>query len=309
MIDFLKLTRPSKERVLAPPREERPEGKEAKDEMRRVCRRALILDAGGWPVDALTDLRQIVERAVHLKCAGRVDYWILWEIIEALQGAKRCRPLSDHSAWRGAVDAAISSLNHRSFRRELVIGSRQATVALALLWLSRKGYPFEIDGHGTRLKRPAFGRLCARLEDKIKRVGGRTVANAALDLMARLGRVEDGSLLHARAPATLAKQPAMPSTPWHFIYNLALKHFDAAPTSKDHDSVLHQMQDLAENLAASSDIEPRNAYENSIIPESGLSRVVVETALYDEFFSFPQWQPLASADFIPGWITSLAEAG
>ena len=130
-----------------------------------------------------------------------------------------------------------------------------------------------------------------------------------LNLMHRLGRVEDGSLLHARTPVMLEYNAPRRGTPWHFIYNLALKHFEGVPSARDPQPVLEEMEELACDLAAAIDVEPHSSYENMVIPGSWLSGILFETTIYDELFAFPQWQPRAAESIVPLWIEALGDAG
>lgn len=278
--------------------------------MRERCRAELVTDGGGWPLDALFRLRKVVETAYHLGRARSGEWQLLWEITEALSNAKRCRPLSDKSSWQAGLAAAVEALNHSSFRHSMIEGSREEIVARAFTALKRKGYAYTLDGRGALLAQPSFRKMCAKIEDKISRVGGLRTANAMLALMQRLGRIEDGSLLHARTPTmTRSKSNRPTGTPWHFIYNAALKHFTVAPTVINAESVLTDMEELARNLAAALNVEPHSTYENMHIAGVGLSGLLHEITLYDELFAFPQWQPSSSATLVPLWLDALVDGG
>jgi hypothetical protein len=307
--DFLTLAAPFARRLIDPPKETTEADERIREEMREICRTALVTGNGGWPVDALFRLRKILETAIHLGKASDSEWQLLWEVFEALADRGRCLPLSDKVAWKTGLDAALCALNHSSFRHSMIGGSREEVVARAFAALKRKGYPYIIDGSGARLTPPSFRKLCARIEDKIERVGGLHMANAMLALMQQIGRVEDGSLLHARTPTTVRLEGPKARTPWHYIYNLALKHFNSVPRARNSEMVLQVMEDLARDLAASIDVEPHCSYENMRISESGLSGIIHETTSYDELFGFPQWQPLASNTLIPLWLDVLKDVG
>jgi hypothetical protein len=182
-------------------------------------------------------------------------------------------------------------------------------VAKALKFLSHKGYPTIVDGRGARLKPLAFRRLCGVIEDKVARCGGLYTANAMLDLMWRSGRVVEGSFLHARTPTILSLSRPDAGTPWHYIYNLALKHLGAPPRVGQPGHILEAMEELARALAASLNVQPHGSYENMSISRTGLGPILFETTLYDELFAFPQWQPLAGVELVSLWLDALADAG
>ncbi|KPH78901.1 hypothetical protein AE618_21015 [Bosea vaviloviae] len=192
----------------------------------------------------------------------------------------------------------------------MIEGSREEIVARAFTALKRKGYAYTLDGRGALLAQPSFRKMCAKIEDKISRVGGLHTANAMLALMQRLGRIEDGSLLHARTPTMIRSKSNRPTgTPWHFIYNIALKHFAVAPTVINSECVLTDMEELARNLAAALNVEPHSTYENMHISGVGLSGLLHEITLYDELFAFPQWQPSGNTTLVGLWLDALNDRG
>jgi hypothetical protein len=307
--EFLTLAAPFARCLGPPPTELTEVDEEIKHEMRKICGNALAGDIASWPTDVLFRLRKIIETAIYLGKTLDGEWQLLWEVFEALRGNDRCRPFSDTEAWKAGLHAALQALDHSSFRHSMMTGSREEVVARAFIALKRKGYRYVVDGSGPRLTPRAFRKLCACIEDKIERVGGLYTANALLGLMQRLQRIEDGSLLHARTPAMIRRSESKAGTPWHYIYNLALKHLDAVPKARNPKPVLQDMEILARNLAATIDVEPHCSYENMSISASGLSAVIHETTCYDELFGFPQWQPLASHTLIPLWLDALAEIG
>ncbi|MEE1656739.1 hypothetical protein VB618_11065 [Microvirga sp. CF3062] len=249
-----------------------------------------------------------METAIHLERASIAQWLLLWEVFEAISGMDRCRPISDVVAWKEALDAAATSLNHSTFRHSLRANTREAAVADALRTLSRKGYTIRVDGQGGRLTSRGYEQVCARIEKKIKNVGGAYAANALLSLMQQVGRVHDGSLLHARTP-TMLDERSKSGTPWHYIYTLALKHFDAPPTKVNPQSVLQAMEDLTRSMAAALDVEPHSSFENMSISGASVSGVLYDSVIYDELFAFPQWQPAAAESLLPMWLSALHEEG
>lgn len=260
-------------------------------------------------MDALFHLRKLLEITIHLGRDRLGEWQLIWEITEALRGAEWCRPLSEAEAWGSALDAASEALSRSTFRMTFGSAPREDVVARALKFLARKGYPSVVDGRGARLTPPAFRRLCGVIEDKVARCGGLYTANAMLDLMQRSGRVVEGSFLHARTPTMLSSSRPDAGTPWHYIYNLALKHLDAPPRVGQPANILGAMEEIARALAASLNVQPHSAYENMSISRAGLGPILFETTLYDELFAFPQWQPLAGVGLVPLWVDALADAG
>ncbi|WP_319798510.1 hypothetical protein [Nitrobacter sp.] len=271
--------------------------------------RELGLNDGGWPTDALFRLRKSLEIALHCGEASTTQWHLLYVIFESLRSSKRCRPFSDGAEWEKALHQAVEAVNAHWFRHTLIGSSREQVVADAIMTLRRKGFNVRIDSDGARLTPSDFQRLCKRLEKKIKHVGGLHVADALLDLMRRVGRVNDESLIHARTPQMLMRRRAEAGTPWHYIYSLAVKHFNRPNKEGNKSSILQSMEEYARLLAAVIDVEPHSSYENMHIARGALHEALGDTLIYDEMFSFPQWQPLAARHLVPLWFSALEAEG
>jgi len=269
----------------------------------------LGLNDGGWPIDALFQLRKSVEIAFHCGEASAEQWQLLRAICESLRACNRCRPFSDKASWKRALHHAVEAINAHGFQHTRAGSSREQVVAKAVMALRRKGFNIRIDSDGARLKPSDFRRLCKRIDKKIKHVGGLHAAGALLDLMRRVGRVKDESLIHARTPQMLRRRPAEAGTPWHYIYSLAVKHLNQPYKEGDKAVVLESMEEHARLLAAVIDVEPHSSFENMRIARGALQRVLRDTLVYDEMFSFPQWQPLAAQHLVPRWLSALEAEG
>ena len=307
--DFLTIVRPYVDQVRLEPVSRTNANDTRVRAAETAVRESLELTDGGWPVDALFRLRKSLEVAVHL---GEVDvraWQLLYVIFESLCGADRCRPIRERNAWATALEQGVEAINLHWFRHNMIGGSREQVVADAIRQLRTKGFRAAIDGHGSRLPASEYLRLCRRIEKKIEKVGGLHVANALLDLMQRVGRVRDGSLIHARTPQMVATRRTEAGTPWHFLYSLAVKHAGRATRTRAVEATLQSMEECARLLAAVIDVEPHSSYENMSIAGSAIAEVLNDTLVYDEMFAFPQWQPVAADTLVPAWFTALNDEG
>ncbi|MBL4731346.1 MAG: hypothetical protein JKY82_01915 [Rhizobiaceae bacterium] len=257
------------------------------------------------PIEALFRLRKIAETAVFLKKIHADQLLILSEVLEALREVDRIVLFSEADKWRQAFEQIVIYMRGCSFRHNSTGADREQLLGEAFRALSRKGFSYRIDGRGVSLTERSYSAVCYRIEKKIKRVGGEHVANAMLNLMHKSGRVEDGTLIHARTPTSWGGS-ARSGTPWHYIYSLALKYIATTPKARNSEPILEQMEELSVSLAATLDVEPHSSYENLSLSPPSLVGVLYETVIYDELFAFPQWQPIASKNLLPLWIDALS---
>jgi len=262
----------------------------------------------GVPTDFVFRLLKIAETATSLGKLHTDQLLILRELRELVRNDKYIRPLSENQNWAQALAQLVPYLSARSFRNNGVGNNRQVLLAEALRALSRKGFPYRLDGGGAALTERSYNNVCALIEKKIKRVGGFVTANAMLNMMEQSGQIKDGTLLHARTPSQLGGR-LQSGTPWHFIYSLALKHLNVPPKARSPQMILQEMEKLAISLAASLDVEPHSSYENLSVSPHSVTGLLYETVIYDELFAIPQWQPMASVELVELWLDALEAQG
>lgn len=268
--------------------------------------RALAWAAEGMHPEALHYIWNVVEIAVHVEQVP-LERWRLLAIVrDACSGSAAIAPFSERRARTEALRHA-SKLLERGVHR-LSSNSRQAVVAESLRFLRSRGYEIEVDGHGVRLSPKAYKRICAKIDKHIAFAGGRFTANLLLAGMAGTGRVIDGSLLAARTPVN-AHQRAEAGTPFHFLYNLSLKHLKTPGRHEGNRQQLLKAELLARHLVATLNVEPHSIFENMSLPTRFLEKVLQETAVYDELFCFAQWQPRSAKALMKLLIEALQATG
>jgi hypothetical protein len=100
----------------------------------------------------------------------------------------------------------------------------------------------------------------------------------------------------------------MPGVPWHFLYNLALKHLSDRQRSISVTADWKNLIELSQDFAASFDVEQYSSIEEFGIAPALLQDALLEKVFYDELFSFQQWSAETGESVFGRWIVSLEEA-
>ena len=153
-----------------------------------------------------------------------------------------------------------------------------------------------------------FAAICADIEQRIRRLGSRRVIDAILKWFETNKRVYEGSLLYGRRVSQIP-QPREPSIPWHFLYNIAWKHYGAAPTSPDPVREITELAELARDMAAVFDVEAYDSFDGMSIGAANVHQAFSDRMSYDELFAFQQWQPKVTSRVLSSWLRHLAAAG
>lgn len=264
----------------------------------------------GLPTDALFVLRKSLEVAAILDRAPVEACAVLARICDGVRQADFVAPFDEREAWAGAIAAARRGLDPGAATRDgLESFSRESNVAHAVASLERQGYRVSVNAFGASLRPASFEAACSAIDAAVARLGGRDVARNVLEGIAREGRIHEGSFLYGRRVQQLMWQPRMPSVPWHYVYNLALKHINAPASSRDPQGDWVQLVELARDVAATLDLETYNTFENMEIAPTGITGRLLEGVLHDELFAFQQWQPKHAVRLLSLWLRCLEEEG
>jgi hypothetical protein len=284
------------------------EVKRERNHVRALLERSAGSD--GLPVYELFRLQRSLRIAAEMGRAPGDSCDILFEIVDAVRQAKFVAPFSEQQTWTEAIASARRARNCRGFALSHPIAfSRQIAVAGAALRLASQGFQSTVDAYGLSLNPDAFTGVCRRIEEAVVRLGGRKVAENILFCLMRNGRTYEGSFLHGRAVQQAALSQRFPSVPWHYLYNLALKHLDGVPSSSQPNKDWTDAVELARDMAATLDVEVYGTYENMDIAPTNLHGVLLDNVLYDELFAFPQWQPKHAVSLFSSWLGFLTEEG
>jgi hypothetical protein len=173
--------------------------------------------------------------------------------------------------------------------------------------LAARGFEYEIKAQGVSLTATSFTGACKDVESLIIRLGGMIVATNIFQILERNGKVYRGLFLYGRAIAHVPT-PREPNVPWHFLYNLALKHLTVKPTSEKPVKDWSELLDLARDVGASVDVEEYYGFGLMNISPYLVDRVMLDNTLYDELFSFQQWSAEGAQQLFEWWIDALVEA-
>lgn len=218
-------------------------------------------------------------------------------------------PLTDFEPWSRAIDLALAAAVHwDSGQYHLERFSREHAVAHAAERLKNQGYTFDLLEGGIALDAAAFKRACARIDGLVAGLGGRAVAERIVREYVRTDRMFDGSFLYGRNVDQIGNA-RLPSIPWHYLFQLAMKHIHRQPSSTTAQQDWSVVVDLARDLCATLDVEPYSAYDGIDIAPKGLQDTLQDLVLYDELFSFQQWQPRYASELMDAWLSFMASKG
>lgn len=235
------------------------------------------------------------------------DYFDLFNrIVDATRQILFIPSFDDSQSWLAALRIAE---RYRRTKPEplfpLNAFSRGATVAQALGRLKERGLSYEMNSTGMRLSQPSFQRACNDIGKLVQNIGGFTVANNIFRILHESGRTYRGLFLFGRSTTQLPA-PHEPNVPWHFIYNLAVKHLSARQTSADPLKDWSDLIRLSRDLGASLDVEEYSAFSGiSGISPYLINESIVDNVLYDELFSFHQWSADIAPELFEYWIDAL----
>jgi hypothetical protein len=279
--------------------------------------RALLLrPSSGLLVDAVSILRKPICVSALLGRTDAEQYAIINYIRDALgqpdDDSKDCRfvaPFTEEETWKKAISNArrameLADFNHYDINRH----SRANAVAAACKRWENRGFPIELSTFGPSLDGKDVSKICADIEATIRSLGGRNVVTGILAWHSANRRIYKGSLLYGRVVDQLG-QHRDPSVPFHFLYNLALKHLNALQTSmRPKNDFIHAME-LARDLGAVFDVETYSVYENMGTAIGNFHHTLLERIFYDELFGFQQWQPTVAEHLLREWLGHLEGAG
>jgi hypothetical protein len=268
-------------------------------------RRFLAVDKGGIHPEGIHFLWNTLAVAMHMERVGPEHWRRMGYVRDCVAREKAVAPFSNTVAWRSALATAARVVSDGSPYDG--VATRQASVAQALTFFEQHGHSAIVDGHGARLSHSAYNATCKKILKHVHAAGGEHFANTLLRGMSETGRIIDGSFTSARL--TMSGQEQAAETPFHYLYNLAFANIDVSPCSSDPLPHILKAEKWARHFAAALDVQPHSVYENTQLPSVLFERVLRETAVYDELFALPQWQPVAARTLVEEYIRSLANAG
>ena len=241
-------------------------------------------------LDAIWKFATSLEIAANLKEAETESVLAFRHVLDALRGHRFVLGFENEVAWITALRVARTYLRRNGQTSYSVNAfTREGAVARSLQRLSTRGLLFHIDGTGVNLAPTSFDRCCVDLDVLIAKLGGYNVIRQVFLVLARSDRTYLGYFLSGRYTSALPRHQE-PGIPWHFIYNLALKHLrDHSYFTGNAQSAWTEILELAQDIAAVLDVERYSIWEDSHFSASGLNQAVIDNVVYDELFAFPQW--------------------
>jgi hypothetical protein len=242
---------------------------------------------GRQPADAISTFQTILDAIRQLQFVASLDERNCW--VEAIQLAKRHRLETGYDVWGNRI------------------GSRASTVARSLLRLRERGFDCEVNAFGAGLTTDSLENACAEIDQAIRRIGGDNVAQTIFTSLRRSGKTFEGLFLAGRITSQLDR-PREPSIPWHFLYNLALKHLGVRPSATDSQREWKALIELSKDVAASLDVEEYSAFAGMSVSPYLIHREILDNTFYDELFGFQQWRADGAANLFIHWVDALVRA-
>jgi hypothetical protein len=278
----------------------------------RTTVRAVLARNDGMSAETLFALKRPIAIAAHLGQASAEQFAVLSEICDILRAPDAPQVIAsfqEEEAWNRAIEGTRYARRFTEYDPyTLDTFSRQMAVAASCRRLQQRGYKIAVNGYGVAIDLPTLARMCADIEGRVRELGGRWVIEAILRWFDLYRRVYEGSLLYGRTVSPIP-QPREPSIPWHFVYNIAWKHFDAATVSKDPVRDLGELADLARDMGAVFDVEVYSSFDGITIAAANVHQAFADRIFYDELFAFQQWQPKIAAHVFSSWLNHLAAVG
>jgi hypothetical protein len=271
-----------------------PVSREDRKVRQAEIRALLSQPAGGFLSDVPFALNKPLAIAVRMGRIPVEQYIVLNEICDALRGNEnRCVvDFSDTAAWDKAIGIARGLVGDTSSGRTYLNQfSREQAVADAARRIEAQGFSVQINAYGVGFAQDVMTAICAKIEESVRQIGGQAIVEAIFRIHRDQQRFYHGTLLFGRRVVQIP-QPREPQIPWHFLYNLALKHFEAVPTKPRDQPTFIAMLELARDMAAVIDAETYTIFDGMTgIGHSRFHGALLDRVIYDEMFAFPQWQP------------------
>jgi hypothetical protein len=275
----------------------------------RASVRTILTRPDGLSFDALFSFCKPVCIASHLGRAAAEQHAVLRGICDMLRGAPAVAPFEDEAAWNEAI-AATRRVRHFSQHDlySLDVLARPKAVADACRRLEQRGYTILLTARGVGVEYAVLGAICADIEQRIQRLSGRRVIGAIFKWFEVKKRTYEGSLLYGRKIGQ-PRHTRAPSIPWHFLYNVAWKHYGAAPASANPVRDIDELAGLARDMGALFDVEVYDRFDGMTVGPANFHQAFSDRIVYDELFAFQQWQPRVATRVLSSWLRHLAATG
>jgi hypothetical protein len=257
------------------------------------------------PFAFLWTLGRPLEIAASVGRASPNDFTLFGYICDAVRQLPFVAAFDEEDAWVKAL--SIAELHRRANTTGLFAlqpFSRGALVAAALSRLARRGFHHFVDARGGRLNEASFRHACTEIEGLVRRIGGVNVISSIFRILVETGKAYRGFFLYGRSTSQRPREQS-PNVPWHFLYNLALKHLTETPASSNPQADWGELIEISRDLGATLDVEEYSTFESIGISPYLIDRALLDNVVYDELFSFQQWSAEISEQLFEWWMDAL----
>jgi Holliday junction resolvase-like predicted endonuclease len=217
-----------------------------------------------------------------------------YQALNHLQSAVQGRGASDEPVagnWAAAVAAAldqseICGIPTTDYERRHV---RDFTIARAAKKLRDEGFAIKLTTDSIGLEEASEIKLVKVLETFVAEIGG---LNLARRIFAEISSVYDTEQQRYHiVPNVSLTGNGTPQTPWGYLLNLAVKHFDKKKPHQNSAVQWRRLLALATLYGAINDLQPYTHAAIRTFDASELIAHLQKLALYDSFFRMTQLRP------------------
>lgn len=163
---------------------------------------------------------------------------------------------------------------------------RHIAIASAAKRLKDGGANLGISGTGIDTKSPAFQAATEAICERFARLGLLDVLANLCFAARRVQVYEFEQYLFGRRYSLGEREPTIP---FGFLFNLAVRVPDAAPTTKNPEKDWHESIQMARDLVAVLNVEPYSQYWMINKSPAHMDHLLIEVGLYDHLFGLRQW--------------------
>ncbi|HHV68027.1 MAG TPA: hypothetical protein GXX48_10355 [Ochrobactrum intermedium] len=261
-----------------------PALRDEEDQLNTIVRSAISDDSSSFKA---ADLRKLIRYIALSDVLNDRDGELLL-VLEKLAGhfsvsAGLASPVQRD--WCIALAAGRRLLALNNFR---VANIKTDNMVKGLSRLLADGHSFVLDDRGIDPNSNGFSTASTLILQYLQQAG-REKAFAFLEGLARLVNLyEFDQVLYSRNPVN---QPREASIPFGFLWQLAARVEDRAPTVPDHNIVMHKAVATSRDLVAMTAVESYGQFWALNVSTNDLDRWLADATLNDHLFSLQQWTP------------------
>lgn len=215
------------------------------------------------------------------------------------------KPLVDSSEWEQIIKLIIdlnyieNELGYKDPLEPEIIYPREYHVGKDAAKLLKKGYKISVSNGRVHLNEESYIRLSRNIENKVKELGGLTVAEMLLQFL-RKGAYNSNLrryLIVRRQNSFVGKECAGPQIPFGYLLNICVKN-PVRYTHKDFNEGLKELIELSRCFVSVLDIQEYQRYSEMYLDPNNFSDYMHKNIAFDSIIAIRQWNPFYVLELI-----------